>query len=201
VVHLAITRPWQHFRDEGSPFAEIYSLHGCSESDAAPYPMLHDMGPRDAKSTAEAGWDRGHRFATIASTDHHSAYPGSHGDGRVGVFATALTREALWEASLARRVYAATGDKIDARLFIEDDWIGSTVHAPGHRRVRIVVRGTDALDRVELLKNCRILRRFFPPCRRGCERKCQPRPAAEERLDAPARGVANCEGLFGKKSR
>jgi len=63
---------WQHFRDDTSPFVEIYSLHGCSESDAAPYPMLHDMGPRDAGSTADAGWELGHRFGVIGSTDHHT---------------------------------------------------------------------------------------------------------------------------------
>lgn len=153
---------WQHFRDEASPFVEIYSLHGCSESDAAPYPMLHDMGPRDAGSTAEAGWDLGHRFGVIGSTDHHSAYPGSHGDGRLGVFAAALTREALWEALLARRVCAATGDRIDARLTVNDAGIGSTIHAPGQRLIQVQVRGSDALDRVELLKNGRVLRRWQP---------------------------------------
>jgi hypothetical protein len=152
---------WQHFRDDATPFVEIYSLHGCSESDAAPYPMLHDMGPRDAGSTAEAGWDLGHRFGIIGSTDHHSAYPGSHGDGRLGVFATALTRQAIWEAFLARRVYAATGDRIDARLMINDAWIGSSIRAPGKRQLLLSVRGSDALDRTELLKNGRILQRFF----------------------------------------
>jgi hypothetical protein len=152
---------WRHFREERSPFVEIFSLHGCSESDAAPYPMLHDMGPRDAGSTAEAGWALGHRFGLIASTDHHSAYPGSHGDGRVGVFATALTREALWEALQARRVFAATGDRIDARLFVNDAWIGESIRAPARRHVRVQVRGSDALDRVEVLKNGRVIRRLF----------------------------------------
>lgn len=153
---------WRHFRDEHSPFVEIFSLHGCSESEAAPYPMLHDMGPRDAGSTAEAGWALGQRFGVIGSTDHHSAYPGSHGDGRLGVFATALTREALWEALLSRRVFAATGDRIDARVVVNDAWIGSSIRAPGGRHLQIRVRGCDALDRVELLKNGRVLRRFFP---------------------------------------
>lgn len=153
---------WRHFRDEISPFVEVYSLHGCSESDAAPYPMLHDMGPRDAGSTAAAGWNLGHRFGIIGSTDHHSAYPGSHGDGRLGVFATALTREALWEALLARRVCAATGDRIDARLFVNAAGIGSSIQAPGQRQVKVQVRGSDALDRVELLKNERVLRRWWP---------------------------------------
>ncbi|MBL8795686.1 MAG: Tat pathway signal sequence [Planctomycetia bacterium] len=153
---------WQHFRDEASPFVEIYSLHGCSESDGAPYPMLHDMGPRDAGSTAEAGWELGHRFGIIGSTDHHSAYPGSHGDGRLGVLASALTREAIWEALLARRVCAATGDRIDARLFVNGAGIGETVRAPGPRHLQVQVQGSDALDRVELLKNGRVLRRWWP---------------------------------------
>jgi len=153
---------WRHFRSEASPFVEIYSLHGCSESDAAPHPMLHDMGPRDAGSTAEAGWDLGHRFGVIGSTDHHSAYPGSHGDGRLGVFASALTREAIWEALLARRVCAATGDRIDARLFVNDAGVGATIQAPVQRLIKAQVRGTDALDRVELLKNGRVLRRWWP---------------------------------------
>jgi len=152
---------WQHFDAERSPMVEIFSLHGCSESDEAPYPLLHDMGPRNASSTAEAGWAAGHRFGVIGSTDHHGGYPGSHGDGRVGVFANELTRDGLWEAVLARRVYAATGDRIDARLFVDDAWIGATIRAPGRRHLRVEVKGSDALDRVEVLKNGRVLRWLF----------------------------------------
>lgn len=152
---------WQHFDDSRSPFAEIFSLHGCSESEDAPYPMLHDMGPRDWQSTAEAGWSLGHRFGVIASTDHHGGYPGSYGDGRIGVFAESLTRDAIWQALLERRVYAVTGDKIDARLTVDDAWIGSTIRSAKTRQLKIAVCGADKLDRVELLKNDRILRRFF----------------------------------------
>ncbi|MCB9937477.1 MAG: hypothetical protein H6823_04490 [Planctomycetaceae bacterium] len=152
---------WKHFEDSQSPFAEIFSLHGCSESEDAPYPMLHDMGPRDWQSTAEAGWVMGHRFGVIASTDHHGGYPGSHGDGRIGVFAESLTRDAIWQAFLDRRVYAVTGDKIDARLTVDDAWIGSTIQSGTTRRLKIAVRGSDKLDRVELLKNDRVTRRFF----------------------------------------
>ncbi|MDA1053973.1 MAG: hypothetical protein O3C40_26285 [Planctomycetota bacterium] len=152
---------WQHFEDSRSPFAEIFSLHGCSEGEDAPYPMLHDMGPRDWHSTAEVGWTLGHRFGVIASTDHHGGYPGSHGDGRVGVFAESLTRDAIWQALLERRVYAVTGDKIDARLTVDDAWMGSTMQSGKTRHLKIVVRGSDKLDRVELLKNDRVIRRYF----------------------------------------
>jgi len=153
---------WDEYREDISPFVEIFSLHGCSLSEDAPYRMLHDMGPRDWNSTAEAGWERGFRFGIAGGTDHHAAYPGSHGDGRMGVFAKELTRESIWEAFLARRVFAATGDRIDARLFLNDAWIGDTISAPGERHCKAIVRGSSSLDKVELLRNGQIVQRFFP---------------------------------------
>jgi len=164
---------WDAYREDVSPFVEIFSLHGCSLDEQAPYPMLHDMGPRDFGSTAEEGWQRGHHFGIVAGTDHHGAYPGSYRDGRMGVFAHSLTRKALWEACLKRRVYAATGDKIDARLFVDDAWIGETVHNPGTRHLRIAVQASDSIDKVELLKNGRVHRRFFPTFEVGDDRRWQ----------------------------
>jgi len=153
---------WRHFDGSLSPFVEIYSLHGCSESEEAPYPMLHDMGPRDWQSTATAGWSAGHRFGVIASTDHHGGYPGSHGDGRIGVWATSLTRDAIWEALLAKRVYAVTGDKIQVRMTVDGAEMGSETQAGPRRHVEIDVRGRDAVDYVEVLKNDRVWQRLHP---------------------------------------
>ena len=153
---------WRYFSEECSPFVEIFSLHGCSVSEEAPYPMLHDMGPRDFGSTADAGWRMGHRFGIVGGTDHHAAYPGSHGDGRMGVFASELTRQSLWEAFRARRVFAATGDRIDARMFVDDAWIGQSIRAPAKRHVQVSVQSADALDKVEVIKNGRVIHRLFP---------------------------------------
>jgi hypothetical protein len=153
---------WEEYSEDCSPFVEIFSLHGCSLSTDAAYPMLHDMGPRDFCSTAEHGWGLGHKFGIVGGTDHHAAYPGSHGDGRMGVFAEANTREALFDAFNKRRVYAATGDKIDARMFVNDGWIGDTVKAPGRRNIKVSVEGLDTLDQVVVKKNGRIIQRFFP---------------------------------------
>lgn len=153
---------WSHFKEDRSPFVEIFSLHGCSLDESAPYPMLHDMGPRDFGSTAEAGWRRGFKFGIVGGTDHHGAYPGSHGDGRMGVFAKDLSRESLWEAFQTRRVFAATGDRIDARMTVDGAWIGSEIESGATRRIQLSVDGADAVDRVEVLKNGRVVRRFHP---------------------------------------
>lgn len=153
---------WAHFQAGQSPLVEIFSLHGCSESDEAPYPMLHDMGPRDGASTAAYGWGLGHRFGIIGSTDHHAAYPGSHGDGRLGVYAEGLSRSELWEALLGRRVFAATGDRIDPRFQVDGAWMGEEITSAQPRRIAIDVRGSDRIQLVELLKNNRPLARLFP---------------------------------------
>ena len=148
---------WDTYSENQSPFVEIFSLHGCSLSDEAPYPMLHDMGPRDYESTAEAGWERGYRFGIVGGTDHHAAYPGSHGDGRMAVLAKGLTRADIWEAFQERRVYAATGDKIDAQLEVNDAPIGSCITAAGKRAIKIRVRAIDTLGTIELKKNGRAI--------------------------------------------
>ena len=153
---------WDAYSEEVSPFVEIFSLHGCSLDDGSPYPMLHDMGPRDFGSTAEAGWRRGFRFGIVGGTDHHGAYPGSHGDGRMGVFAKSLSREDLWEAFLAKRVFAATGDRIDAKLLVNDAWIGESIQSDATRNLRVAVSAADAIDKVELFKNGRLFDLFVP---------------------------------------
>jgi hypothetical protein len=47
-----------------------------------------------------------------------------------------LVVESVREALLARRVFAVTGDKIDARLLLNDAWIGSSIRAPQRRHHR-----------------------------------------------------------------
>lgn len=43
---------WSEFTPEFSPFVEIFSMHGAAESDDAPFPYLHTMGPRHTGSSA-----------------------------------------------------------------------------------------------------------------------------------------------------
>ena len=156
---------WDHFDEHRSPVVEIFSGHGGSERDGGPYPMYHTMGPRTHLGTALHGLALGKRFGFIAGTDHHGGYPGHYGDGRTAVFAPELTRPALWQALKARRCYAVTGDRIELSLEVSQGLIGEEIIALGQREVRVGVRGSDALDRVEVVKNGRPLQRAFghPP--------------------------------------
>lgn len=154
---------WDAFDPERSPVVEIFSGHGCSESDSAPYPMYHVMGPRCYEGTAAYGLERGLRFGFIAGTDHHAGYPGHYRHGRTALYAESLTREALWRALRARRCYAVTGDRIALAFHVEDAWMGEEVRVAGRRRVRFEVRACDAIDKVEVIKNGRAVWRSLGP--------------------------------------
>lgn len=80
----------------------------------------------------------------------------------MGVFATDLTRESLWEAFCARRVFAATGDQIDARLLVDDAWMGAAIDGNSRRELAVEVDAAHEIDRVELFKNDRLIRRLYP---------------------------------------
>ena len=94
---------WKCFTEgDQTPFVEMYSRHGLAESDQGDYPYLHDMGPRQWEGTIQYGLELGNKFGIMASTDQHSGYPGSYGDGRIGVLAPSLTRDAIWDALRTR---------------------------------------------------------------------------------------------------
>ncbi|MGH2557528.1 MAG: DUF3604 domain-containing protein [Thermomicrobiales bacterium] len=151
---------WQEFTPEFSPVVEMYSMHGCAESDDAPYPYLHTMGPRDGRSTIHHGLRLGHTFGLIGSTDHHSAHPGSYGHGRLGVWARELTRAGIWEAIAARRTYALTGDRIALAFSLNGHPMGSVLPPTDERQIDVSVIGGSVIDYVELLFNNRPLHRW-----------------------------------------
>lgn len=156
---------WDEHQDHPlSPVVELFSMHACSESDETAYPYLHSMGPCDHDSTYSAGLKKGRIIGCIASTDHHSAHPGSHGHGRVAVRAQELSREAIWDAILNRRTIALTGDNIEIDLSINGGFIGDVIEKPSDKRdIQFSVKGGGAIRTIELLKNEKVLKHIFLP--------------------------------------
>ena len=153
---------WSAFTPEFSPLVEIMSMHGASESDSAPYPYLHTMGPRDWHSLYQYGLELGHLVGVMGSTDHHSAHPGSYGHGRMLVWAKELNRESIWEAMQARCTVALTGDNIQVKLAVNGRPIGSLAPASANRQIAVSVEGGGEIDYVEVIHNNRILHRWQP---------------------------------------
>jgi hypothetical protein len=90
--------------------------------------------------------------------------------------ATELTREGLWEALTARRVYGVTGDRIELSFTCNGAQMGSRLAPTSRREIVVRVRGSDAIDRIELLRNGQVVATH---CHQGTW--TQPAPGARAR--------------------
>jgi hypothetical protein len=166
--HVGYKQGWRganfaHFRPSVSPVVEIFSEHGCTETDRAPYPMLrHSLGGRSTHNTIRRQLEKGLRFGFVASSDDHLGYPGAYGEGICGIWAESLAAGALIEALRARRTYALTGDRIVLEVSLNDRPMGAALPAVADRQIDVRVEAQDALASVELVKNGRVIERYFP---------------------------------------
>ena len=150
---------WSDTDETISPFSEIFSVHGCSETDEEWIGLRKNshMGPGTAAGTYQAALDQGLHVGAICSTDNWSNMPAHWNQGVMACLAKDLTRDALWEAFLSRRVYGVTGDRIQLEFTCNGAMMGSiTPYAP-KREIRVAVRGSDAIDRIEILRDGQVI--------------------------------------------
>ena len=150
---------WEACDDTISPFAELFSIHGCSETDEEWIGLRHNshMGPGTGGGTYQEALDRGLHLGAICSTDNWTNMPGHWGQGLMGCWAKELTRDGLWEAFRARRVYGVTGDRIALQFTCDGAPMGSVLPPTGPRHMSVAVRGSDAIDRIEILRNGQVI--------------------------------------------
>ncbi len=148
---------------EVSPVLEIYSEHGNAESVDGPFPYIrHSMGGRWAKNTLQDALALGHRIGVMASTDDHLGYPGAYGQGLVAVLANDLSRKSIFDAVKARRTYAVSGDRIKLNFRLNGHVMGEEIPYANKREITVDASGWDKIDRIEILKNNRVIKRQFP---------------------------------------
>ncbi len=112
--------------------SEIFSSHGCAESpDAQHLPQRRGGQGEGARvrGTVQEFLARGNRFAFLASTDNHTATPGNPirhtrreitaGTGLTGAWVDVLSREGVFDAIAAGRVYATTGPRIHIEASVD----------------------------------------------------------------------------------
>jgi hypothetical protein len=150
---------WSLCDDQISPFMEVFSVHGCSETDEEWIGLRQNshLGPGTAGGTYQDALDAGLHLGAIGSTDNWSNMPGHYGQGLMACLAGELTRESLWEAFLARRVYGVTGDRIQLGFTVNTAPMGSVIQASARQEIVVKVRGCDALDRIEVLRDGRVI--------------------------------------------
>ena len=122
----------------------------------------------------QAYLQKGYKMGLIGGSDGHNATPGhprivTRSGGRfanilrrrdagwaggplLAVCAPALTRNALWDAFRARRVYATTGARALIEFSIDGVPMGGTLRAEGPVTVRYAAHGTAPIERVSLIR-------------------------------------------------
>ncbi|MCA9121513.1 MAG: DUF3604 domain-containing protein [Planctomycetaceae bacterium] len=186
--HVGYKQGWRganfdHYRAATSPVVEIFSEHGCTESDRAPFPMIrHSNGGRSTANTIVPQLNKGMRFGFVASSDNHRGFPGAYGEGVVGVWARELSRAGLFEAIQSRRTYAATGDRITLEVTLNGQPMGSDVAATSDREIDVRVEAQDSIAMIELVRSGRVIERHFPE---------------DQRRDVKLPGRAKCRIQYG----
>lgn len=146
-----------------SPVVEIFSEHGNAESDRSPFRYIrHSMGGRYTQNTLQRLWQRGLRVGVVASSDDHLGYPGAYGEGLVAVYADTPTRRSIFEAIRARRTFGVSADRIELDFRLNGHWMGETIPYTSKRTIRVKVKGKDVIDRVEVLRNNKVIYRDHP---------------------------------------
>ena len=165
---------------ELEPVTEIVSVHGSSEALDSPR-VIHKPVAGNFVRDALA---RGYRLGFLGSSDGHDGHPGlGHlaspaGGGLAAILAEELTREAVYEALRARRVYATNGPRILLRVSFAGYPMGSDVPAadraagnlPGLGPDTLVARviAPGALERIDIVRSGGVIEAF--DCRG--EREC-----------------------------
>ncbi len=147
------------------PVMEVFSMHGQSERYAPGEPLSYErhrnteLEGRVNRSVpgphyAQDYWKQGYKLGVIGSSDCHSGQPGRSFSGIAGVMATALTRDAVFQAIRARRCYATTGERILVEFQVAGTSMGQTMTARAGDKLAIAVTvyGTTPLTSVEVLR-------------------------------------------------
>ncbi|SHJ25929.1 hypothetical protein [Wenxinia saemankumensis] len=179
---------WSTFDPALSPVVEMMSMHGCAEESDTALPYLHSMGPSDGAGTMRHGLAQGHVFGVVGNTDHHSAFPGSYGHGRMVAYARRPGREAIWEAITARRTTALTGANVHLLAAIGDEIQGGIVAPAAEAFLDIEAVAGGPIDSIDVIRNGRLVHRVTPAL--------QPAPAAQ-----PGRTILFLEMGWGPRGR
>jgi hypothetical protein len=161
---------WKDHNLQKESLIEIYQERGsyeCSEKDGNPVPECKNGWEPFKKgyviNALLAGW----RAGFTGGGDDHISHAGTdfprgncnYKDGLIGVFAKTLTRKGIWEALWNRRTIATTGARIFLYYTVNDKPLGSEIYGweASTRRIHIIFHGTDNLDRIEIIRNGRII--------------------------------------------
>lgn len=114
--------------------------------------------PVRGEATVQQFLNRGGRTGFVSGSDNHEGHPAS----RTAVLATALTREAIFEALRHRRNYAVSHARIQLDFKINGHWMGEEITLADPPELKVTVHGTTNLAEVVVIRNGAVCHRVSP---------------------------------------
>jgi len=158
IISIHHTDRWNQYREGLVRLVEICSEWGISQP---------GWRQNNSAGVVDDALLTGCRLGIVGGSDNHRgrpAWPGSHlraespvryPAGLTAVYASSLEREAIWEALMARRVYATTGKRILLDFRLNGLPMGSICKDSGGREMSVRVHACSPLDRIDIYRNGR----------------------------------------------
>ncbi len=159
---------WTTFENDVQPVVEITSGHGVFETydpkTAVPVRLLRGREPQRSlkdkkvdKTSIQYGLAQGKVFGLVGSSDRHSGFSG-YRTGMLGLFATELTAQSVFDAWRSRRTYAIRGgDRIQLMLRCGEARMGTETTVERKPTLSVLVKGTRPIARVEIVRDNRFI--------------------------------------------
>lgn len=143
---------WDTHNETFSPFAEVYSSHGSSETDRTELSMLRHihMGPRVQNTSYVEGLERGYHVGAIVSGDNHND-PAPYLNGSLCVLSEDRSPASIWEGLKAARVYGVNVGRIRVDVNVDGKTLSEVVPKQEKTPFTINVEGDAPIHRIEML--------------------------------------------------
>ena len=148
---------WNYHDPEMAPLIEIaqtrgsYEYNGCFQG----LSFFGDCG-RVRGHFVQDGLNRGMRFGLVAGGDHA-------GHQLAAVFAPELTRDMVFDALRSKRTFATDGERMFLDVRVDGHFMGEAFETDkDERTITITAEGTRTLAQVDLYRNGRVIRSWYP---------------------------------------
>jgi hypothetical protein len=159
--HNLFCHKWQDHNPKFERAVEIYSMWGLSEYRGNPHWTL---GTGKEGISVHEMLATGAKLGFVAGQDNHDARPGAtatescslnlkYRGGIVAVWASELTREAIFEAIRERRTYGTTGERIIVDFKVNGHLMGEEIQVGSPPEIHADVYGTVGIEKIEVIRN------------------------------------------------
>ncbi len=149
---------WNVHDDYYVPVVEIFQCRGNGEYPGAPREInleRHNTTDSRRAFVDYALREKKYKMGFVASGDHNGM-----GVGVAALWVKDLSRDGILEAMRSRRCFATTGDKMIVDFRLNEAPGGSSSGTSGAPKLRIMVKGQRELEKVEVLRNSRVIKEF-----------------------------------------